>query len=485
MTPQAGLAATDARRRILAAGWITAAGLAVLAALSWTGMVYRPFRFSGHLLLACVAVPAAFYLRAIPAAVHVPARTILKFAILFGVISFFILPFQSTDVFFYMAKGWQQAGYASNPYAAGLRELDHHGADPMIFTEWNALNKNPWLDLPLPYGFLFAALTRILARAGGGNWWLTLALFNAANCAAHAGTAWLVWRLSHRLKLGEPKRALFLYAWSPFVLAQFLGELHNDIFVGVFVILAVHSLAVKRPEWTLASLAAAGLIKYTALALMPLAGIAILRWFGWRKLTVSAIYAGAGAALISAPYLIDAPAFKLSQIAVQWTESSRSFHSFVFGVLKLLGISADRFPTLVPSLSFALQAALWMAFAAFIAAEIWKSRKRRMSLDRIVCQWSAAMAFLLFLASSQLYPWYIGMVLPLAVLGYQTWISRAVVLASAAHLLGFTGLKRVGYFLICTLLPFAAAFFGAVRLKLLRTAPHPPAAPLRRSTANG
>jgi hypothetical protein len=98
---------------------------------------------------------------------------------------------------------------------------------------------------------------------------------------------------------------------------------------------------------------------------------------------------------------------------------------------------------------------------------------------------AAGSPFLLFLASSQLYPWYIGMVLPLAVLGYQTWISRAVVLASAAHLLGFTGLKRVGYFLICTLLPFAAAFFGAVRLKLLRTAPHPPAAPLRRSTANG
>ena len=479
MTTQSALTESAARRRVLVAGWVTTAGLLLLAGLSWVGIVYRPTGLSGILLIVSVALPAVFYLRAVRAASQVSARTILKFAILFAAIGFFTLPFQSTDVFFYMAKGWQQAHYGSNPYAEGLRELAHHGNDPMIFTEWNALNKNSWLDLPLPYGFLFAALVRILAHLGGGNWWLTLGLFNAMNSLAHAGTAYLVWRLSHMLKTGEPRRALLLYAWNPFVLAQFIGDLHNDILVGFFIVLAVYTLAAKRPEWTLTALVAGGLIKYAALALGPFAAIAILRMYGWRKLAVSMGWAAAATALISTPYLADAAAFKTQLIADQLTESSRSFHAFVFGILKMAGITEARYGGIVTPLSVGLQTLLWVAFAAFMAAELWKSRTRRITLDRVVCQWSASLAFLLFLASSQLYPWYIGMVLPLAVLGYRSWVSRAVVLASTAHLFGFTGLKRIGYFLICTLLPFVITFLGAVRLKLLHA---PASCPARSRT---
>jgi hypothetical protein len=77
------------------------------------------------------------------------------------------------------------------------------------------------------------------------------------------------------------------------------------------------------------------------------------------------------------------------------------------------------------------------------------------------------LAFILFVSSSQFYAWYIGMLLPLAVMAYESWVGRAVIAASAAHLFGFTELKgkRVGYFIFCTLAPFVLTLIAARREK--------------------
>jgi hypothetical protein len=463
----------SARQRVWQAGIITIVGLTVLVILSWQGTVYQGSTATRNALFISLAIPAVFYMRAIGSISHVSLRAIVCFAVVFGLIGLAAIPFDSTDAFYYIAQGWQQAQYDANPYSQVLRDVPNHAADPMIASPWTARNQNPWLDLPLPYGFLFATVLRIIASLGQGNWWLTLSLYGAFNAAAHAAIIWLIWRISHIMRLGDPKRAVFLYAWNPFVLAHSMGDLHNDALMGLLVVLAVYFVAIKRPAWVLAALAAAGMIKYIALALLPFAALAVYRLFGKKALAVSVAVSLLFTALLASPYLADLSLFKMTLIAGQMTESIGSLHSSVVGILRMLNVTEDRFPGFMPHFFAALKAALWLAFAVFAAHELRSALKTSLTLDRIIVRWTHILAFILFFSSSQFYAWYIGMLLPLAVLAYDSWVGRAVVAASVAHLLAFTRLrsKRIGYFIFCTVAPFLLTFIRARREKTGLTAP--------------
>jgi hypothetical protein len=269
------------------------------------------------------------------------------------------------------------------------------------------------------------------------------------------------------MRFSNPHRAVFLYAWNPFVLAHSMGELHNDVLVGLFVVVAVYCMASGKPRWVLAALIAGGLIKYIALALLPFAALSTYRLFGARALALSLAVGVAVGAVLAVPYVSDASLFHLGLIAGQMTESTGSLHSFVVGLLKMLDITVDRFPTGLPAVLAALKIALWLAFAVFAVRELREAWKRALTIDRIVVRWTTVLAFILFVSSSQFYAWYIGMLLPLAVMAYESWVGRAVIAASAAHLFGFTELKgkRVGYFIFCTLAPFVLTLIAARREK--------------------
>ena len=74
----------------------------------------------------------------------------------------------------------------------------------------------------------------------------------------------------------------------------------------------------------------------------------------------------------------------------------------------------------------------------------------------MIDRWTSILFGLIFVASSQFYAWYIGMMFPLALLTHRKTILADVVLVlSGAHMLSFTFLRRkaIGYFLIATALP--------------------------------
>src|SRR5262249_46611807 len=141
------------------------------------------------------------------------ARTsvIVTFAIVISIAGFITPPFDSTDVFFYMATGWQQAHYGLNPYSKVLRNVADGSSDPMIQNGWMARNRNPWWDIPVPYGFLFSVLARVIAWLGQGNLWVTLGLFSLLNLLIHAATALVLWKAAALLPDTSGKVVFYLY----------------------------------------------------------------------------------------------------------------------------------------------------------------------------------------------------------------------------------------------------------------------------------
>jgi hypothetical protein len=432
-------------------------------------MVYRPNWITTTLLVPALAAVAICYLRVIRNAAVVPLKITLKFAIAFSIVGFFALPFDSTDVFFYMATGWEQARYDANPYTHTLREIPDYASDEMITSKWMARNGNPWLDLPLPYGFGFAAVSRTLAWLGLGNWWITLGLFNALNLAAHVMIAVLIWRISSLLPDGNPRKALLLYTWNPLVITQFLANGHNDILMGLFIILAAYFLLSRRPVFVLPALVAGGLIKFLAFALVPLAAVAVARMYGRKAVVLGAVISLGIGSVLSAPYFRDPEPFKTPVIAGQIFESSGSLHRFIdVAFIRPASTAWAPLHEVLPGVLWGLKVGLWLLFGAFAGLQLWKSLTEPLSIQDVILQWMAVLACALFVASSLLHSWYMGALLPLAVLAHQSWIGQALIASSAAYLLSFTSLRRKMFvFLVAAIVPFAV--YGT-RYRKLRSA---------------
>src|SRR5262245_21957597 len=187
-------------------GFCSFAFYCILVGLFWNSFTSTATMSDDLEVFVAGAALVVVFFYGIRFAKHVPTILIVAIAAAFALAGFFMVPFDSTDVFFYMATGWEQSHYAHNPYSKSLRDIEDILEDPLVQNEWMARNRNPWLDLPVPYGFLFALISRGIAWAGRGSFWATLALFSLLNLMIHAGTAWLLWRASKLIPGANPNR---------------------------------------------------------------------------------------------------------------------------------------------------------------------------------------------------------------------------------------------------------------------------------------
>src|SRR5262245_15925800 len=430
---------------------------AALAAFFWTAWSFKAHRIDEVVILVVTAALAILYYSGIKFARNAAASVIVTVALAMGIVGFIMPPFDSTDVFFYMAKGWQQTHYGSNPYSRLLRNVDGAADDPMIQNTWMARNRNPYLDIPMPYGFLFALLARGLAWIGGGNFWLTLFSFKCLNLLMHAGTALFLWKSGKLQAEADGKAILYLYSWNPFIVLQHLANSHNDIIVAFLVVLAAYLLLKNRPMWSLPLLVAAGLIKYVTLVLVPFAFMFLIRQKGLRTgvravlISVSLVLAAA------APYAAEYASFKYRLIWVQISESTGSLHVFAVYSFRAL---ARVWPALMGSVStfrLVTQVGLWIVFTIYVLRQLYMSwRGQGESPLTMIQRWTAIMFVLIFVTSPQLYAWYLGMMLPLALMTHpKSILADCVVALSGAHMLSFTFVRgrAIGYFVFATLIP--------------------------------
>jgi hypothetical protein len=86
----------------------------------------------------------------------------------------------------------------------------------------------------------------------------------------------------------------------------------------------------------------------------------------------------------------------------------------------------------------------------------------------MIQRWTSILFALIFIASSQFYAWYIGMLFPLALLTQRkTFLADAIVALSGAHMLSFTFLRRkaIGYFIVATVLPITYSVIARGRAR--------------------
>jgi hypothetical protein len=134
-----------------------------------------------------------------------------------------------------------------------------------------------WSDDVSPYGPLWTLIAAPATAFAGRNLPHALLAFKALAVVATLAGGWIA---AHVAAIDDPARAAgaaLLYLWNPLVLWEGIGNGHNDVVMMAIVLLALLAWARRDDVWTIPLLVVAGAVKYVALALLPLAAVALWR----------------------------------------------------------------------------------------------------------------------------------------------------------------------------------------------------------------
>ena len=201
-------------------------------------------------------------------------QNIKQLLIYVGVISLIfmvMLPWTSSDIFYYMGVGEIDSVYHQNPYYVIIEDVynENKGNIQDEILEKNVTN--PWSSTTVVYGPMAQLLFKITTKISFKNVDLCLFMFKIINVLLHILNCYLIYKITKKIKFS------IIYGLNPLIFLEFIGNVHHDIVIVTFVLLALYFLLRKKqiiPSVIFLSIATG--IKYYPILLLP---IVILYYF--------------------------------------------------------------------------------------------------------------------------------------------------------------------------------------------------------------
>jgi len=253
----------------------------------------RPWA-AGIYVVGLIALFAAFWAALqIAQQVRIPWLPILAFGSLFALTLAWLYPITATDLFQYVLRARVHVVHGANPMTVAA---DQFPTDPLFPFA------GEWADDLSPYGPVWELLTGGIAWMGARE-----AVSGAMACKGVALLAYLACAGLLAWGTGGDGGKLLLFAWNPLVLLQGPGNGHNDLFMLVWMLLALLAWEKKRLWIPAAAALSLGVLTKAAAALLaPPLLVAILReQRTWQRRM--GILLGAGALALALVLLAYAP----------------------------------------------------------------------------------------------------------------------------------------------------------------------------------
>jgi hypothetical protein len=317
------------------------------SAVGWPGVVIA------LVLVMGLCLPFRPYRHAIDAASRLSAdgtRLLLGLTVALAVVALLIYPRFGSDIFDYVGFERTWVVYGENPLVGTPASHPADWATPLV---WYA-------DQPPAYGPLWAILTWPIVRLAGDSPSLAVAAYKMFAAAAYALCCALVWTLAAPAR---QKRALVVFAWSPLVVFEVLGKVHNDVVIAAGVLSAIWLVQRSHAKLSLAAAAGAALVKVTALAVAPPIALRLWRTGGWRAALPALLGAAVLVGLVYAPFWAGTATLQplLHQTGrVVWSP----------GTVLMLAAGALPGPLTAGVLVRIVLVALWLASSALILARV-------------------------------------------------------------------------------------------------------------------
>jgi hypothetical protein len=196
----------------------------------------------------------------------------------------------SGDVYSYAIYGRISGVYGASPY---LEVPAQYPGDPFFDYVF-------WKFVPSFYGPLWTLLSGAVALIAGPQVGLAVLVFRLIAAASAVGASLVAFAVVRHFDPERALKAATLIAWCPFVVIECGLGAHNDALMAFLVLLSVGLAWHKRAALSVAALVMAGLVKLSALALLPLLGLYFLRVLpDWPTRIRAATRSAVGALLLS------------------------------------------------------------------------------------------------------------------------------------------------------------------------------------------
>ncbi len=421
-------------------------------------------------------------------------RALFGFPLLFGAIMVWMQPVTTTDLYGYVARGYLFARLHLNP----------------MTTPASLLPGGLTVNRPAaPYGPAWLLIAGGVSAISDDNLLLNMLAFKLIGLAAAAIAVWLVDSLARRLSPERRLRVTALFAWSPLLVFESVGNGHNDIVMAALVLGALALMLRDRPRWALVCLVLGALIKYESAIFIPLWLVyEVRRRLALPPAAVAAttnapphvrVYRRVRSALAAArqadlrrvaPLLASASAIGVALVAACYAPFWDGLNTFtglgqqlrpLYYNSSLVGFISGPLQIIVPSQhDAALDKTLRLVFYTlfFIYAYIQTARLwrvgQRITLDDVVSAAAKITFAALLLITFWFQPWYVVWLLPLAALSREPFIRRQGTIFAAGALLTYA----VGNFLFVNdsgqdvFVQFFEILVAFGPLLLLRAAPY-------------
>lgn len=262
MPPLATKESPDRRR--------SAGFLALAAAASGFLVVSPPPSRSptGFILIATATISLLLLLREERRGRGPTLRMVIAAVALLGVLAVAYPPRGSNDLWTYVMYGRTVAVHHASPYTHVPADYPH---DPFL-----ARAGKRWRHTPAVYGPVFAAYTAFGAWIAGNNALLARLFHQVLALGALAAVLYLVWGRT------RSPAGLALLGLHPAIMVSTVNGGHNDLLVGLLILVGVLVALSERPALAGAVLGVAACVKITA----GLAAVGLAIWYvrqrGWR-----------------------------------------------------------------------------------------------------------------------------------------------------------------------------------------------------------
>lgn len=191
-------------------------------------------------------------------------RQILKYVGIVSIIFAIMLPWTTSDIYYYMGVGELDSQYNQNPYYVTMKQYYEDNKENINDTILEHGVDGVWANTTVVYGPIAQLIFKMCTAISLKNIDLCLLIFKILNLVIHLANCYLIYKLSN-------KKFAVIYGLNPFVLIEFIGNVHNDIIVVFFILLSLYFL-IKKGNLILSIifLALATGIKYFTIILLPI-----------------------------------------------------------------------------------------------------------------------------------------------------------------------------------------------------------------------
>ena len=237
-----------------------------------------------------------------------------------------VVPFLSSDVFYYLGVGRLDSQYGQNPYYVTIKDFVESGDNSQYLEQDTVLAKgyeNDWGSTTVVYGPVWTLVCKIVAGISFGNIDIGLLVFKLLNMAIHLVNCYLIYKLTGK------KLFVLLYGLNPYMFIEGIANVHNDIYVVTCIFASLYFLLKKKNILvSIIFLALATAIKYFAILLLP---FIIMYYFRdkkpWERLKNCFLYGMLFVFIVAITYLLYIQDMQvLSGIMTQQGKFTKNFY---------------------------------------------------------------------------------------------------------------------------------------------------------------